>query len=66
VFVVEDGVASEGFTQSQAAIRDCYDAFLDGLGRFASYVKTGLIDVPSLRPYIRYWIEDISSLTGKF
>lgn len=48
------------FTQPEAAIRDCYDAFLDGLERFASYVKTGLIDKASLRPYIGYWIDDIS------
>ena len=63
LFTVDDGVSGEGFSQPQAAIRDCYDAFLDGLERFASYVKTGLIDVPSLRPYIGYWIDDISSLT---
>jgi len=63
VFTVDDGVSGEGFTQAQAAIRDCYDAFLDGLERFASYVKTGLIDLPSLRPYIGYWIDDISSPT---
>ncbi len=37
--------------------------FLDGFERFSSYVKTGLIDLPSLRPYIGYWIDDISSPT---
>ena len=63
VFTVEDGVTTVGFTQSEAAIRDCYDAFLDGLERFASYVETGLTDVRSLRPYIGYWIDDISSPT---
>ena len=62
-FTVGDSVWGEGFTQSQVAIRDCYDAFLDGLERFASYVKTGLIDVASLRPYLGYWIDDISSPT---
>jgi len=51
---------NDRFTQPEAAIRDCYDAFLDGLERFASYVKTGLIDKASLRPYIGYWIDDIS------
>ena len=63
VFATDDGVSRVGFTQSQAAIRDCYDAFLDGLERFASYVEAGLIDVASLRPYIGYWIDDISSRT---
>lgn len=52
-----------GFDRGEAAIRDCYDAFLDGLERFASYAKSGLIDASSLRPYIGYWIEDIASPT---
>jgi hypothetical protein len=63
VFTVDDGTPRDGFTESEAAIRDCYDAFLDGLERFSSYVKTGLIDVDSLRPYLGYWIDDISSPT---
>jgi hypothetical protein len=60
IFTVDDGVSRDGFTQPQAAIRDCYDAFLDGLERFASYIETGLVDVASLRPYIGYWIDNIS------
>jgi len=63
MITVDDEVSGAGFTESEAAIRDCYDAFLDGLERFASYIKTGLIDLPSLRPYIGYWIDDISSPT---
>jgi hypothetical protein len=62
--VVKDGADSDRFTQPEAAIRDCYDAFLDGLERFGSYVKTGLTDVASLRPYIGYWIDDISEPTS--
>jgi hypothetical protein len=62
--VVKDGAESVRFTQPEAAIRDSYDAFLDGLERFSSYVKTGLTDVASLRPYIGYWIEDISEPTS--
>ena len=62
-FVVDESSSREGFTEAQAAIRDCYDAFFDGLERLASYSKTGLIDVPSLRPYIGYWIDQISSPT---
>lgn len=58
--VVRDDVESQRFTQPEAAIRDCYDTFLDGLGRFGSYLETGLTDVPSLRPYIGYCIDDIS------
>ena len=51
------------FIKPEVAIRECYDAFLDGLERFASYVQTGLISKSSLRPYIGYWIEDIASPT---
>jgi hypothetical protein len=62
--VVKHGAESDRFTQPEAAIRDCYDAFLDGLERFGSYLKTGLTDVASLRPYIGYWIDDISEPTN--
>jgi hypothetical protein len=58
-----DGEIRGGFTEAEAAIRDCYDAFLDGLERFSSYVKTGLVELSSLRPYLGYWIDDISSAT---
>lgn len=60
---VADTTDIDRFTQPEAAIRDCYDAFLDGLERFASYMKTGLTDVASLRPYIGYWIDDIAAPT---
>ena len=39
------------------------DAFLDGLERFASYISTGLISVADLRPYLKYWIDDIAAQT---
>ena len=58
-----DGEARGGFTEPEAAIRDCYDAFLDGLERFSSYARTGLVEVSSLRPYLGYWIDDISAAT---
>jgi hypothetical protein len=60
----EDISSIEGFTEPEAAIRDCYDAFLDGLERFASYVQTDLVDLNSLRPYLGYWIDDIRSATA--
>lgn len=62
--VVNDNAKSVRFTQPEAAIRDSYDAFLDGLERFGSYLQTGLADVPSLRPYIGYWIDDITEPTN--
>lgn len=51
--------ACGAYSPEQAAIRDCYDAFLDGLERFASYVSSGLIEVSDLRAYLTYWIDDI-------
>jgi hypothetical protein len=61
--VSDDSLSKDRFKQPEVAIRDCYDALLDGLERFASYAQTGLISVSSLRPYIGYWIEDIASPT---
>jgi hypothetical protein len=54
------------FTHAEAAIRDPYDALLDGFERLASYVKMGLVEVASLRPYIGYWVDDIASPTASF
>jgi hypothetical protein len=51
------------FQVVQARIRDCYDRFLDGLGRFASYVESGLISRKELDPYLEYWINDIAAYT---
>jgi hypothetical protein len=59
-----NGMAGEGFTAEETAIRDCYDTFLDGLERFSSYVETKLVDRKALRPYIGYWVDDIASPTN--
>ena len=49
----------EGFKPEEALIRDGFDTFLDGLERFASYVETGLVKVPDLAPYLKYWADNI-------
>lgn len=51
------------YSQEEAAIRDRYDVFLDGLERFAGYVDSGLVDARALRPYLGYWIDDIHAST---
>ena len=51
------------FSSAEAAIRDCYDTFLDGLETFSSYVQTELISIDNLRPYLEYWIDDIHAET---
>src|ERR1700730_1892422 len=40
----------DGFTDQEAVIRAAFDRLLDGLERFNSYVKTGLVTVEDLRP----------------
>lgn len=51
------------FSMEEVAIRDAFDAFLDGLERFASHVETGLLAPRDLRPYLGYWIDDIAGPT---
>jgi hypothetical protein len=48
-----------GFTAEQAAIRDSFDAFLNGLDRFGALLSTGLIKRSDLEPYMGYWVSDI-------
>jgi hypothetical protein len=52
-----------GFSILEVAIRDAFDAFLDGLERFASHVESGLLAPPDLDPYLGYWIDDIARPT---
>jgi hypothetical protein len=56
-----DEVGKGRFTREEAAIRDHYDALLDGLERFGNYVSTKLVRVENIRPYIGYWLDDIHS-----
>jgi hypothetical protein len=53
-----------GFTDDEVLIRDAYDALLDGLERFDSYRQARLVTVEQLRPYLGYWIDDLSTETG--
>jgi hypothetical protein len=46
----ESGVGH--FSQEEAAVRDCYDALLDGLERFGNYVNTKLVRVDRMEAYI--------------
>jgi len=49
------------FSPKEAAIRDCYDRFLDGLDRFGNYLTGELITAEDLRPYLQYWLKEIAS-----
>ena len=52
------------YTRAQVVIRDCYDRFLDGLETLASYAKTDLVELASMKPYIGYWMEEMQSASG--
>jgi hypothetical protein len=49
------------FGAEEAAIRDCYDRFLDGLDRYGNYLTGKLVSTADLQPYLGYWITDIAS-----
>jgi len=57
------GAGRRGFTQVEARIRDSYDAFLDHLELLGTYVEERLIHDAELKPYLKYWIEDIAAFT---
>ncbi len=48
-----------GFSEQEAAVRDIFDRFLDNLERLSSYVKTGLVTLSDVRPYLSYWANRI-------
>ncbi|MGH6978474.1 MAG: hypothetical protein ACRED4_04165, partial [Brevundimonas sp.] len=47
------------YTDAEAAIRDCFDAYFGYLDRFQHFVRTGLISRADLRPYLEYWVTTI-------
>jgi hypothetical protein len=58
---VQAGSRLRAFTPDQARIRDSYDAFLDGLERFGSFLRGDLVTREQLRAYIGYWIRGLST-----
>jgi hypothetical protein len=53
----------EGYSAEEVRIRDAYDELLDGLERFASNMKAGLVTRKQLNPYLKYWVQDIAEFT---
>lgn len=47
------------YTKSEAAIRDCFDAFFGGLERFEQVMQAGLVNAAEFRPYLAYWVRSI-------
>lgn len=56
-----DGAFVRSYTPEEAAIRDCFDAFLDGLERINAYREAQLVTVEQLKPHLEYWIRDIAA-----
>lgn len=50
------------FTFTEAKIRDTYDAFLDYLERFATFIESGLVSSKEFRPYLIYWMDSIAGI----
>lgn len=52
------------FNPLEAAVRDVFDEFLDGLARMQQFVTAKLIRQEDLTPYLEYWIERVGRLDG--
>jgi hypothetical protein len=50
-----------GFNLHEAAIRDAFDHFLDGLERFEAFRQARLISAEDLKPHVAYWLHHIRS-----
>jgi hypothetical protein len=57
--LMSHGERSDGFEPKEARIRDAFDRFLDGLERFSSYEQTKLVSIKDVRPYLKYWADNI-------
>jgi hypothetical protein len=53
-------VIGRPYTPVEAAVRDCFDAFFNGLDRFWQFVEAGLVSANDFRPYLTYWVRSIS------
>jgi hypothetical protein len=50
-----------GFSEVETQIRDTYDRLLDAFERFSGFLESGIVEVGDLRPYLRYWMDDVAS-----
>jgi hypothetical protein len=52
------------YTATEAAIRDCFDAFFGGLERFEQFMQADLVKSSEFQPYLAYWIRSICEETN--
>lgn len=57
--LIPHGKFKQKYSRDESLIRDCFDHFLDRLGRFEHYIQANLIKSSDLEPYLRYWINTI-------
>jgi hypothetical protein len=55
----------EGFDETEAALRDMFDHFLDRVERINCFVHAGLVSLTEVRPYLDYWAESIATKSGE-
>lgn len=47
------------YNDIEKLIRDAFDEFLDGLERFETFVRSGLVSAEEFGPYLDYWVRII-------
>jgi len=51
---------NEENTEDEILIRDTFDSLFGGLSLFQSHIEAGLIKLQDIRPYLEYWIRELS------
>ncbi len=46
----------QGFSETEVAIRNCFDELLSSIQRFEHFVEAGLVTHKDFDPYMRYWL----------
>lgn len=50
----------EGFSDDELCVRGVLDKLFDEMNTFQSHIDAGLIKLDDIRPYIEYWIREMS------
>lgn len=53
------------FSEQEAAIRDCFDRFLEYMERFEAFIEAGLVRPRDFSPYLHYWTALLAGEYGK-
>jgi hypothetical protein len=50
----------ERFTDNEVLVRDTFDEFFGDISIFQMHIEAGLIKLNDIRPYLEYWIKELS------